>query len=195
MNSPARVVILAEDMRHARFVRAYLRSRHPKLGPRDVFEAPMANGSCAGEQWVREHYAEQILAHLIRRTRKPNEGRSEKWLIVVIDADKKTVQERLNELRKQVTESGDERVRKCRVEENNVARLVPKWSIETWILHLQGEAVGEDVPYKRQPHPWDASISSAAAELNEWIRRGNDIPYRCIPSLKLGISELRRLTA
>jgi hypothetical protein len=149
MGSPAPVVILAEDTRHARFVRAYLRSRHPRLRQRDIFDTPMANGKCSGEQWVREHYAEQILAHLIRRTKKPNEGRPEKWLIVVIDADKWTVQDRLNELQERITGSEDERVRKCKVERDNVARLIPKWSIETWIINLNGEIVDEHTKYKR----------------------------------------------
>jgi len=194
MNSPARVVILAEDMRHARFVRAYLRNRHPKLGPRDVFDAPMANGSCAGEQWVREHYAEQVLAHLIRRIRRPNESRPERWLIVVIDADTRTVQDRVNELQRRITESEDERVRKFRVEENNVARLIPKRSIETWILHLNGETIDEDTPYKHQHRVWDRLIPTAATELHGWVRSGEELPDRCIPSLKHGIGELRRLT-
>lgn len=195
MSSPARVVILAEDTRHSRFVRAYLRIRHPGLGRREIFDAPMANGRYAGEQWVREHYEEEVLAHLISRKRKPNESRPEKWLIVVIDADKKSVQDRLKELRRRITESDDERVRKCRVEENNVARLIPKWSIETWILHLNGETIDEKIPYKRENRPWDALIPTAAAELHGRIRSGDDTPDRCTPSLKLAISELRRLTA
>lgn len=195
MNSPARVVILAEDMRQARFVRAYLQSRHPRLGSREVFDAPMANGSCAGEQWVKEHYAEQILAHLIRRARRPAEDRPEKWLIVVIDADTKTVQERLNELQRRITKCDDQRVRRFRAEDNNLARLIPKWSIETWILHLSGEATEEDTPYKRQRRDWDGLIPSAAIQLNGWVRSAEAPPERCAPSLRHGIAELRRLTA
>jgi hypothetical protein len=195
MSNPAPVVILAEDMRQARLVRAYLRARHPNLHRKQIHDTEMANGRCSGEQWVREHYLEQVLAQLIRRARKPNVSKPEKWLIVVIDADKSTVQERLNELRRLLDESKDERVRKCRVEVENIARLVPKWSIETWILNLIGETTDEDTPYKRQNRAWDELIPTAATELHGWVRGGGNPPDHCTPSLKLGIAELRRLTA
>jgi hypothetical protein len=137
----------------------------------------------------------EVLAHLIRRTKMSNERRPEKWLIVVIDADKLTVQNRLNEFRRRIAESQDERVRRCRVEEVNLAHLIPKWSIETWILNLNGETVDEKTPYKRQNRPWDRLIPSAATALHQWIRNNEDQTDRCTPSLKPGIEELRRLTA
>lgn len=195
MSSPEPVTILAEDRRQARFIRAYLRSRIPGLNQRAIYDAPMANGRGSGSQWVIDHYEAEILAHLIRRAKLPDRRRPEKWLIVAIDADAGTVQDRLNEFQKRIVGSGDERVRKCRVDRDNVARLIPKWSIETWILNLSGDPVDEDTPYKRQNHQWDDLIPHAAAELNTWVRRDDDLPQRCLPSLKLGIVELRRLTA
>jgi hypothetical protein len=195
MSSPAPVVILAEDMRQARLVRAYLRARHPDLHRKNIRDAEMANGRCSGEQWVREHYADEVLAHIIRRLKLSDMRRPEKWLIVVIDADNRTVQDRLNELRNCIAESKDERVRKCRVENINIARLIPKWSVETWILNLNGEPVDEDIPYKRQHRLWDRLIPPAAAEWHGWVSRAENPPDRCTPSLKQGISELRRLTA
>jgi hypothetical protein len=155
----------------------------------------MANGKGSGAQWVVNHYEAQILAHLIRRARLPNERNSEKWLIVVIDADNDTVQDRLNEFRRRISESKDERVRRCRAENENVAQLVPKWSVETWILNLNGEIVDEDVRYKPQSRAWDDLTKSAASELNSWVRSGEDPPVRCAPSLRHGIAELRQLTS
>jgi hypothetical protein len=155
----------------------------------------MANVQGSGAQWVIDHYEAEILAHLIRRAKLPDRRRSEKWLIVAIDADAGTVQDRLNEFRRRIKESQDERVRKCRVERDNVARLIPKWSIETWILNLNGETIDEDTSYKRRHSEWDGLIPIAAAELHVWIRSGEDLPDRCTPSLKLGIAELRLLTA
>jgi len=195
MSSPAPVVILAEDQRQARLVRAYMRARHPNLHQEAIHDAPMANGRGSGAQWVANQYETEVRAHLIRRAKLPDQRRSEKWLIVVIDADAGSVQDRINELRKRVTESKDERVRKCSVEEVNIARLIPKWSIETWILNLNGETVDEETRYKPQNRPWDDLIPSAGAELHEWARSGQDPPDQCTPSLKLSIGELRRLTA
>ena len=40
-NSPAPIIILAEDRRQARFIRAYLRHRLPAVHQRDIFDAPM----------------------------------------------------------------------------------------------------------------------------------------------------------
>jgi hypothetical protein len=195
MNNPEPVTILAEDLRQTRFSRKYLKKRIPSLSQRAIYDAPMADGRGSGAQWVLDHYESEVLAHLIRRAKLPDRRRPEKWLIVVIDADKWTTQERLNEFRKRIAESKDERVRKCRVENDNVARLIPKWSIESWILNLNGEAADEDIPYKRQHRQWDGLIPTAAAELHAWVKSEEEPPNQCLSSLKLGILELRRLTA
>ena len=195
MNSPSRVIILAEDQRQARFVRAYLRNRVPDLHHREIFDAPMANGHGSGAQWVINHFEAQILAHLISRTKKSNERRPEKWLMVVIDADNGTVQDRLNEFRSRIEGSKDERVRKCSVEKDNVARLIPKWSIETWILNLNGETVDEKVRYKSQNRAWDSLTKSAAVVLHGWVSKVNNPPGQCTLSLSQGIGELSRLTS
>jgi hypothetical protein len=195
MSNPAPVVILAEDQRQTRLVRAYIRARHPNLHQKAIHDAPIAHGRGSGAQWVANQYEAEVLAHLIRRAKLPDRHRSEKWLIVVIDADAGSVQDRINELRKRITESKDERVRKCIIEEVNIARLIPKWSVETWILNLNRETVDEKISYKPQNRAWDDLIPFAGAELHEWARRGQDPPDRCTPSLKLGIGELRRLTA
>lgn len=126
MSSPAPVVILAEDRRQARFVRAYLLNRFPSLDQREIFDAPMANGHASGAQWVIDHYEAQVRAHLIRRAKRSNLGSPEKWLIAVVDADAGTVKGRLNALRKRILASDDDRVRRCRAERENVARLVPR---------------------------------------------------------------------
>ncbi len=182
-------------MRQARLVRAYLRERHPNLHRKEIRDAEMANGRCSGAQWVTEHYAKEVLAHLIRRSKLPDARRPEKWLIVVIDADHRTVPDRLNEFRKRITESHDERVRSYTVESANIARLIPKWSVETWILNLNGEAVDEEKTCKHPNRPWDQMIPPAAIVLHQWVRSGENPPDHCTPSLKPGIEELRRLTA
>ena len=195
MSNPTPVVILAEDVRQARLVRAYLRERLPSLHRKEIRDAEMANSRCSGAQWVTEHYEKEVLAHLIRRSKLPDARRPEKWLIVVIDADNRTVQNRLNVFRKRITESRDERVRSCSVESANIARLIPKWSVETWILNLNDEAIDEDIPYKLHNRPWDRMIPPAAIVLHQWVRSSKDPPDHCTPSLKPGIEELRRLTA
>lgn len=186
MSNPAQVTILAEDRRQARFVRAYLRKKQPDLPQRNIKDAPMASGFGSGAQRVIDRYAIEIKAYCIRQARK--------WLIIVIDADKNTVQERLNELRRRLEQSDDLRLRNFHAESEQIARLVPKWSIETWILNLNGEVVDENVPYKRQHRPWDDLIRPASIELCNWTGAKGDPPARCTPSLTHGVQEFRRLT-
>jgi hypothetical protein len=186
MSNPAQITILAEDRRQARFARAYLRKRLPALPQKVIKDAPMAGGRGSGAQWVIARYATEIEAYCTRQARK--------WLIVVIDADTKTIQERLNELHERLQVSEDERLRRFQAETEQVARLVPKRSIETWILNLTGETVDEEVPYKRQHYPWDDLIRAASLELHNWANADGDPPKRCAPSLNHGIKELRHLT-
>jgi hypothetical protein len=117
-----------------------------------------------------------------------------KWLIVVIDADNETVARRLDQLAEKLKASDDERVKKCRVEREQIARLVPKWSVETWILCLNGEAVDEQTRYKTRNRDWDGGITPAAVEFDNWQRNPQNLPDRFVPSLQHGIEELRRLT-
>lgn len=186
MSNPAQVTILAEDRRQARFVRAYLRKKQPDLPQKVIKDAPMASGAGSGAQWVIDRYVIEIRAHCVRQARK--------WLIVVIDADTNTVQDRLNELRRCLENSGDPRLERFRAESEQTARLVPKWSIETWILNLNEKTVDEGVAYKRQHHPWDDLIRPASLALRNLVSTKDDPPAMCCPSLAHGVQELRRLT-
>jgi hypothetical protein len=186
MSNPAQVTILAEDRRQSRLVRAYLRRRLPDLPQRNVKDAPMAGGAGSGAQWVTNRYAIEIRAYCARQAHK--------WLIVVIDADSKSIQDRLLELHRRLEEADDRRLREFRVETEKIARLVPKWSVETWILNLNGEIVEEGLSYKREHRRWDELIQSASSELSDWARAKGKPPVRCTPSLVHGIQELRRLS-
>ncbi|MGC9224850.1 MAG: hypothetical protein ACP5E2_13050 [Terracidiphilus sp.] len=146
----------------------------------------MASGAGSGAQWVIDRYAAEIKAYCTRQARK--------WLIIVIDADHNTVQQRLHELQRRLEEFDDQRLRGFRAEAEQVARLVPKWSIETWILNLNGEIVDEDSSYKNEHRRWDELTQSASIELRDWVIVKADPPARCTPSLKHGVSELRRLS-
>lgn len=185
MSNPAQITILAEDRRHARFVRAYLHRKLPDFPQKAIKDAPMASGGGSGSQWVTNRYAIEVKAYCTRQAWK--------WLIVVIDADARTVQDRLNALHDRLAESEDERLRRCRIEAEQIARLIPKWSIETWILNLNGEAVDENVRYKTHHRSWDDLIQPASYELHRWVGIEGDPSDKCTFSLRDGIRELRRL--
>jgi hypothetical protein len=185
MSNPAQVTILAEDRRQARLVRAYIRTRLPDYPQKAITDSPMSAGRGSGSQWVLDRYAIEVKAHLSRRARK--------WLIVVIDADRNTLQERLDALKLRLEMAEDERLRRCRAEDEQIARLVPKWSVETWILCLNGSTVDEQTAYKSRNQDWDRMIRPAAEALHNWANDPPGVPARCVPCLKHGIEELRRL--
>ncbi len=83
----ARIVLVCEDTPTDSFVRRFLRSRQFKA--RDIRTLPLPHGSQSAEQWVRAKYPDQLKA--IR-------SRQDAFLIVVIDADRHTTQQRRSQL-------------------------------------------------------------------------------------------------
>ena len=126
------IVLLCEDQNTNTFVRRFLRGRH--FTGRDIRTLPLPHGSQSGEQWVRQRYPTELKA--IR-------SRQGAYLIVVIDADRHTTQQRRDQL--------DE---ECKAQEvpqredgDPVILLVPRRNIETWFAYLAGESVDETGDY------------------------------------------------
>jgi hypothetical protein len=110
--------------------------------------------------------------------------------IAVIDADNFTLPERLAQLDQKLREDGVELIR---MDVEQVARLIPRRNIETWILCLNAVGVNEETDYKRTRNDWTELIRPAAETLYTWARPNTQVPDNCIPSLQHGVAELRRL--
>jgi F0F1-type ATP synthase gamma subunit len=110
-------------------------------------------------------------------------------LIVVIDADTGTVEQRLTQLDKELRKN-----KKPKIDANTdrVARLVPRRNVETWIKCLNGDAVDEKENYKKARRDWDELAHSAGEMLFEWTQ-SKTLPSHCVQSLRHGITELNRL--
>jgi hypothetical protein len=180
MPRPSRVIVLVEDSRHQQLVRRYLR-RIGLDGRVLRFELPRSG---SGEQWVRGQFPVELAAYRWRNTRAAT------TLIIVIDADVSSVAERLAQLEHAREEAG---VGPIRADVEQVARLVPRRNIETWILCLNDIEVQEDVDYKRTRNDWAELIPPGAETLYAWTRPNAPIPASCVGSLQLGVVELRRL--
>ena len=85
----AEIVLLCEDQSTNSFVRRFLRLRAARLTSRAIHTEDLPHGSQSGEQWVREKYPDQL------RAIRSQQGA---WLIVVIDADRHTTQQRIAQL-------------------------------------------------------------------------------------------------
>ncbi len=145
---------------------------------------PSPPGAGSGEQRVREQFAQEVAAYRSRR------AHAETKLIVVIDADTHSLQERLAQLDRALRDAG---VRGLDANTEQIARLIPKRNVETWILCLNEVPVDEETDYKRTHNDWTALIPTAAVTLFEWARPNARIPASCVDSLQHGIRELSRL--
>ena len=174
MRRTSQVVVLVEDKRQQRFVRRYLYrlgyTRH------DIQFEPVPGGEGSGAKWVLDRYTDVVTACRSRS------ARAETALVAAIDADDGSVAERQQQFHDRATRIVGERI----------VHLIPKWSIETWILCLSGEVVDEDQTYRRVPDV-DEKISAAAVTFFIWSRPNATLPPHCTPSLRDAIPEVRRL--
>jgi len=176
----AEIVVLAEDLRQANFVRHYLiRCGHHSRSI-VVRIAPQGRGS--GEQYVRERYPVEVAYYRHRSYLR------KAALAAALDADTGSVQEHERELEAALVAAGQ--ARRDAVEA--IAVIIPKRNIETWILCLSGEVVDEGMNYKGRSGI-DGMIKSAAGTLYDWSRAGAVVPTLCVPSLHKGLGEVRRL--
>ena len=178
--APAEHVILAEDRQQEVFARRLLR----ELGvePRKMRFNTAPPGSGSGEQYVREQYPSQLRAcrsHL--RVVSPR-------LIVLIDADTGTVDDRHRQLAQQLDAQG----LAPRSPGDRLALLVPRRNIETWIAHLTGTGpVDEALSYPRLPREGDCQ--PAVLRLAPLVRHPDPLPDDCPDSLRRAILELRAI--
>jgi len=154
------------------------------LSPHQIRIKTSPSGQGSAEQWVRSTYSDEVEAHRIRC------AGATAALIVMIDADTRTVPGRLAQLSQALAENGIQPI------DNNeqVVRLVPKRNVETWILCLNEQAVDEATDYKGTRDDWNELIPRASERLIQWTRSNAVLPGHCIDSLRRGVSELNRLS-
>lgn len=137
MSRTVNIVILCEDRQHEAFARRFLRQAGRGYRVQRVEVSPRGRGS--GEQFVRARFAKELAYY---RTRQ---HRVEQALVVVIDADRRTVAERVAQVDAAAADGGQDRRRP----NERVAVFVPARNIETWLAYLDGQAVNEDDVYPR----------------------------------------------
>jgi hypothetical protein len=102
-----------------------------------VMKSPAAKGSA--EQWVRQEFVSELKAYRQRRQRAASA------MVVMIDADMRSIQDRINELDAECTTASIP----FRADDEAVAIAVPRRNIETWINYLNEQPVDELSEYPR----------------------------------------------
>jgi hypothetical protein len=183
MSNPSLVIVLVEDEHHRMLIVRYLKKRGFKEHAMRIRNSPSGRGSA--EDWVRKEFVKETTEYRNRQ------ARAQTALIVMIDADTRTVQDRFNQLDEALRDSGAQAV----VESERIARLVPKRNVETWILCLNEEPVDEENDYTGTRNNWNELIPTACERLCQWIRSQAEPPNPCVSSLRTGVRELKRLTS
>jgi hypothetical protein len=181
MPSPSLAVVVVEDERHRMLVYRYLLERG--LSRHQIRIKPSPSGRGSAEQWVRAMYAAEVKEYRIRRAKAATA------LIVMIDADTHSVQGRLAQLGHALQENGAHSIRN----DEQIAHLIPKRNVETWIRCLNEHVVDEATDYKEPRDDWNELITRASETLFQWTRPNTVLPTYCIDSLRKGVSELNQL--
>jgi hypothetical protein len=173
------IVILCEDRQQEVFARHFLKKR----GFTGIFRIEICPaGSQSGEQYVRTQYPVEV------KTYRQNRNRISIGLVVLIDADKYTVQERL----KQLDNILGEQSLPLRQIDEEISVFVPKRNIETWIHYLKSKSADEDreKPYEKLLKAGDCK---PYAEILAEQCRAQHLPQTAPQSLQVACGEIRRL--
>ena len=175
MNRNVTAVILCEDLQSQVLLYRYFKAR----GFARI--RPLALPASCGEQYVREDYARQVNAQ--------RKGGVAQVLVVHIDADKGTVQNRHNQLEQELVKHGLD----ARGHDEPIALVVPRYETETWLHHCRGrENVDETQSYpKFKNNQGDAARPTVNAMIA--LVDGTATVPPNLPSLGITVMELRRL--
>ncbi len=177
----AELVVLAEDLRQGNFGWHYLKRAGHNYRQIRLEISPPGRGS--GEQYVRERYPAEVKYY---RSRSHSRSAA---LVVATDADMRTVAACEQRLERALLAAREVK----RGDNERIGLLIPKRHIETWILCLSDESVNEGTDYKRARPDAGDKVKSSANRFFDLSRTAAEVPPECIPSLRRGLKEIRRL--
>ena len=183
MSKASQFIILCEDKLQEVFVRKFLKNYD--VPHRAIYPVALPNGNGCGEQHVRTRYPKEIRAY------RDRQSKAKTVLIVVIDADTGTVENRQSQLNNAAQSAGVA----PRSDGEHVVHLVPKRHIETWLAFLSNaNDVNEDAEYKPlYSFRGNESKSHSLVDMFTGMFRHHQPAPESLPSLKQALEELERL--
>ena len=139
-----KVTILCEDNTHERFIRQYLICRG--FVDRDISPFPNLKGRKVNNNndYVVKNYKKIVTSY---RSRKNNQDLA---VIVMIDADDKSIYERIKRFHKALDPEKGELNQDTRFPKEKIAIFIPARNIETWFYYINLEQeCDEETDYKK----------------------------------------------
>ncbi len=173
------LVILCEDKQQQVFIRQFLTARG--IPPQKMRFRAVPHGKQAGEQYVRQTFAQEVKTHRAEVT-----YRASIRLVAMLDADIYSIQQRLQHLDTELENVGQVK----RQSDEKIAVFIPKRNIETWIHYLMGTEVDETTAYAKFNHESDCKpyIENLAQNICPV-----GLPLNAPPSLHHACDELKRI--
>lgn len=179
MSKSASVFVLAEDKRQQDLIYSYFRARG--FAPRQIRLIAAPVGETQNVGYVLKRYVVEV--ELLRRLSYT------RGLVVAIDADDFSVEERKTQLNETLAATG----KALRVDNEAIAVVVPRRNVETWLWHLDGNAVDETTNYKGSPVRDSHDTTNARRRFADYIVSGQEPFPNCPPSLQNARIELSRV--
>ncbi len=180
----SQTILLCEDELQERLAKAYVKKCGLPYQP-PYLKALVASREQQGgnDSWVLNQFPRQL--HACRQRQK----KARTLLIVLIDADKHSVEDRRRQLMDRLTSAGFEAFGQT----EPAVLLIPKRHIETWIRALLGEQVTEEQDCKTWQDAKKEEIRRAADAVFAWSRANATPGQTCVPSLKTALAEWKKI--
>ncbi len=150
--------VLCEDKLTHCYIRRFLLAQG--ISGRKIFPLPLPADGC-GEQYVRLQFPRYL--QVLR-----SKSFDSNVLVVAIDADKKTLQER----KVQLNEACEAANVSVRTETDKMLVFIPKRNVETWIKYFDGETVDEEQDYAHYLNGHESDCYSAAESMSAQFSSG-----------------------
>jgi len=172
-------VVLCEGLKDYNFARKCL----VRCGWRPDQIAPKVSptGEGSGFTFVLNEYAAEVRAN--------RNGKRERSLLVLVDADTESEGGREKALDKRLRDTDQ----KPRNKGERIALWVPRRQFETWVHFLTQGQADEETDYKRTHAVKEHEYKPAADQFAQLLEKRRSLPSKAVHSLKKAVVEFERL--
>lgn len=180
----SRIILLCEDDAQRRLALAYMNRAGIRTG--HVVDPLVASERCQGGNvdWVLREFPRQL--HACRQ----RQHKAKTLIVVLVDADESTVEERRRQLEDGLDQPGYEKL----APGDPAALLIPRRHIETWLCSLLHMTVSEEENCKGRKKKWEKEDFRRAADTAyEWARENATPGPTCVSSLRTAFPAWRKI--